>query len=103
MGIEITGAKNSLIREHGFSPSQLLFGREPRYYGEIVRNGEPCSFHFEVGNSGSQVARRMRFRYNARQSFVQAQASEMLNRTARNKTRPWVDPKSVIPVFSLES
>jgi hypothetical protein len=93
LGIEITGAKNSLIREHGFSPSQLLFGREPRYYGEIVRNGEPCSFHFEVGNSGSQVARRMRFRYNARQSFVQAQASEMLNRTARNKTRPWVDPQ----------
>lgn len=93
LAVEITNAKNSLIREHGFSPSQLLFGMVPKGYGEIVRNGEPCAYHFDVGVEGSQVARRTRLRHNARQAFVQAQASEMLSRTARNKTRPWKEPQ----------
>ena len=91
--IEACGAKNSLVREHGFSPNQLLFGKEPRCYGEIEENGEPCAFHFDVGDGASQVAKRMKYRHQARQAYIESQASQMLNRTARNKTRPWLEPQ----------
>ena len=91
--IESCCAKNSLVREHGFSPNQLLFGKEPRCYGEIEEKGEPCAFHFDVGEGGSQVAKRMKYRHQARQAYIESQANQMLNRTARNKTRPWVEPQ----------
>ena len=91
--IEVSNAKNALIREHGFSPSQLVFGRDPRNFGELEENGEPCAFHFSVGDRGSQVAMRMKYRQSARQAFVKAQATQMLNRTARNRTRAWEEPR----------
>ena len=90
--VEVAMAKNSLIREHGFSPSQLVFGRDPRCYGELVENGEPCSFHLSVGDRRSQIAQRMRYRHIARQEFIKSQSNEMLNRTARNRTRSWKEP-----------
>ena len=90
---EITMAKNALGREHGFSPAQLVFGKEPRLYGELEENGQPCSFHFAVGQAGSQLARRMRFRRQSRQAYVNAQASQMLSQTARNRARPWKEPQ----------
>lgn len=92
MCVEVAMAKNSLIREHGFSPSQLVFGRDPRCYGELVENGEPCSFHLSVGDRNSQIAQRMKYRHVARQQFIQSQSNEMLNRTARNRTRSWKEP-----------
>lgn len=90
---EVVMAKNSLIREHGFSPSQLLFGKEPRSFGEVEENGQACSMHPSVGDKGSQVAIRMRMRCEARHAFVKAQANQMLQQTVRNRTRPWVEPQ----------
>ena len=90
---EVTNAKNALIREHGFSPSQLVFGRDPRCFGELEENGEVCAFHPQIGDKNSVVARRMRFRHVARLAFIQSQASQMLNRTARNKTCKWEEPQ----------
>eukprot|EP00438_Fugacium_kawagutii_P019541 Skav235674 [mRNA] locus=scaffold358:1207972:1219069:- [translate_table: standard] len=90
---EITMAKNMLVREHGFSPSQLLFGKEPRAYGEIEENGDSCAFHPSVGDKDSQVATRMKLRCEARQAFVRSQAHHMMMRTARNRTRPWSEPQ----------
>ena len=90
---EVSMAKNILIREHGFSPAQLLFGKEPEPFGEIEENSETCCYHFSVGEKGSQLAKRMRYRTHAKQAFVNAQAQEMLNRTARNRTRPWSEPQ----------
>lgn len=90
---EVTMAKNMLVREHGFSPAQLVFGKEPRLYGEIEANGEPCGFHFSAGEPGTQLAKRMRFRTQSRQAYVNAQASAMLSQTARNRTRPWKEPQ----------
>ena len=86
---EVTMAKNMLVREHGFSPSQLLFGREPRAFGEIEENGEPVAYHPTVGDRGTRVALRMRMRVEARQAFVTSQSKPMVMQTARNKTRPW--------------
>lgn len=73
--------KNMLVREHGFSPAQLLFGKEPRNFREMVENGEACAYHFSVGDRGSQVARRMKMRFEAKEAFFHAQAKHMLEGT----------------------
>ena len=39
-----------------------------------------------VGDAGSDVAMRMRFRYHAKLEFVKSQARQMLLRTAHNRT-----------------
>ena len=36
----------------------------------------------------------MKLRNEAKLAFVKAQANEMLNQTARNKTRPWHEPQT---------
>lgn len=90
---EVTMAKNMLVREHGFSPSQLLFGKEPRCFGEIEANGEPCSYHQAVGDKDTQIAVRMKMRVEARKAYFTAQSSHMLSQTARNRTRPWKEPQ----------
>ena len=90
---EVTHCKNALIREHGFSPGQLVFGREPRMYGEIEANREPCAMHFSVGEKGTQLFKRMKLRTQARQSFFQAQSTQLMNQTARNRTRAWHEPQ----------
>ena len=89
---EVTHAKNMLVREHGFSPAQLLFGKEPRCFGEIEANGSSCAYHFSVGDRGSQVAKRMKMRHDARLEYIKCQSKLMLQQTARNKTRPWKEP-----------
>ena len=93
VAVEAAAAKNMLSREHGFSPSQLLFGREPKSFGEVVANGEPCAMHFRVSDPQSQVAKRMKYRYQARKAYLHFQASHLMNQTARNKTRPWSEPQ----------
>ncbi|OLP76028.1 T-complex protein 1 subunit eta, partial [Symbiodinium microadriaticum] len=87
MGREVAWAKNSLVREHGWSPVALVFGREPRVFGELHSGGNPASYHPSVGDPGSDVAVRMRFRYHAKLEFVKSQARQMLLRTAHNRTR----------------
>ena len=93
LGAECVQAKNMLIREHGFSPAQLVFGREPKAYGELVENGEPCAMHYSVSDRHTQVAKRMKYRHHAKLAYVESQAKELLNRTARNKTRSWKEPQ----------
>ena len=90
---ECTRAKNSLIREHGFSPEQLVFGQEVRREGELWANGEPVAYHPGVGDRGHHLALVMRTRLAARKAFVEAQAQDMLHRTVRNRTRAWKEPK----------
>lgn len=93
VGKECVVAKNSLVREHGFSPEQLVFGREVHKEGELWANGEPVSFRFDVGERGNRLARLVKFRYEARCAFVKAQSQDMLNRTVVNRTQPWKEPK----------
>ena len=92
MAREVAWAKNSLVREHGWSPVALVFGREPRVFGELHSEGNPTSYHPSVGDPGS-VAVRMRFRYHAKLEFVKSQARQMLLRTAHNRTRRLPIPK----------
>ena len=87
MAREVACAKNSLVREHGWSPVALVFGREPRVFGELHSGGNPTSYHPSVGDPGGDVAVRMRFRYHAKLEFLKSQARQMLLRTAHNRTR----------------
>eukprot|EP00439_Symbiodinium_sp_Y106_P010950 s656_g1.t1 len=84
---EVACAKNSLVREHGWSPVALVFGREPRMYGELHHNGIPSAYHPSVGERGSDVAIRMRYRYHANMEYVKSQARQMLLKTAHHRTR----------------
>ena len=90
---EVAWAKNSLVREHGWSPVALVFGREPRVFGELHQGGNPASFHPSVGDQGSDVAVRMRYRYHAKMEFIKSQARQMLLRTAHIRTRRLPIPK----------
>ncbi|CAE7567214.1 GIP, partial [Symbiodinium necroappetens] len=90
---EVAWAKNSLVREHGWAPVALVFGREPRVFGEMYHAGNPTAYHPSVGDADSDVAVRMRFRYHAKMEFVRSQARQMLLRTAHNRTRKLPIPK----------
>lgn len=90
---EVTQAKNMLAREHGFSPSQLVFGKEPRAFGELEANGDVCTVHFNAGERGTQLAKRMKYRCVARQAYINSQAQELLSQSARNRTRTWKEPQ----------
>ncbi|CAE6970895.1 RE1 [Symbiodinium sp. CCMP2592] len=96
---EVACAKNSLVREHGWAPVALVFGREPRVFGEMYHQGNPTAYHPSVGEAGSDVASRMRFRYHAKMEFVRSQARQMLLRTAHNRTRRLPIPKIGQMVF----
>ncbi len=87
VAVEASHAKNSLVREHGWSPVALVFGREPRLSGELYEDGNPVAYHPNVGTQGSDVADRMRYRYLAKMEYVKAQAKAMLQRTVRCRTR----------------
>ena len=93
VGREVAWAKNSLVREHGWSPVALVFGKEPRVYGELHGEGEPIAYHPRVGDPGSEVARRMQYRYHAKLEYIRAQARHMLARTAHNRVRKITQPR----------
>ena len=90
---EVCWAKNSLVREHGWSPVALVFGREPRVFGELYHEGNPASFHPQVGEPQSDVASRMRYRYHAKLEFTKSQARQMLAKTVHHRTRRITSPQ----------
>ncbi|CAE7631963.1 RE1 [Symbiodinium sp. CCMP2592] len=98
-GREVCWAKNTLVREHGWSPVALVFGKEPRVFGELHSQGEPNMFHPRVGDPDSEVARRMRYRYHAKLEYVKSQARQMLARTAHNRVRKITNPRVGQMVF----
>lgn len=84
---EACWAKNSLVREHGWSPVCLVFGREDRASGELVEAGNAIGYHLDVGVHASDVANRMRYRYHAKMEYIKAQAKQMLMKTVHQRTR----------------
>ena len=93
--------EQSWFREHGWSPVALVFGREPRMYGELHHNGIPSAYHPSVGERGSDVAIRMRYRYHANMEYVKSQARQMLLKTAHHRTRRIPVPRNRSDGFLL--
>ena len=69
-----------------------MFGKEPRVFGEMCNEGNPATYHPEIGNPDSDVAVRMRYWYHAKMEFVRSQARHMLMKTAHQRTRKITNP-----------
>ena len=74
-------AKNSLHNVYGYSPNQLVFGRNPNLPSVI--NDKPPAL--EGTTSSEVVAKNLN---EARKAFIENEASEKLRRALRHKIRP---------------
>ncbi|GAB1607207.1 hypothetical protein Ahia01_001004000 [Argonauta hians] len=76
-------AKKALKNVHGFSPNQLVFGRNPNI--PTVLNSKPPAL--EGVTSSKLIAQHLNAMHTARAAFIQAEASEKLRRALMKKTR----------------
>ena len=85
-------AKNSLANVNGYSPNQLVFGRNPNYpcvlYDKIPALESSCSSKVLMDNLNAL--------HSARESFIKAESSEKLRIALRKKTRNCSSKKFVI-------
>ena len=76
-------AKNSLANVYGYSPNQLVFGRNPSFpsilHDKLPALNETCSSEILSENLNAMHA--------ARRSFLECESSEKLRRALRAKTR----------------
>ena len=77
-------AKNSLHNVHGFSPFQLVFGRNPNL-PSVLHDQLPALEGFTKNQS---VAGHIAALYLARKAFTEAECSERIRRAIRKQTRP---------------
>ena len=76
-------AKNSLKNVYGFSPNQLVFGKNPNFPC-VMNNKLPA---LEGMTSSKIVAENLNAMHNARQAFIKAEADEKLRRALRHQVR----------------
>ena len=84
-------AKNSLHNVHGFSPYQLVFGRNPRLPGNLT-NKLPALDDF---TTASIIRENLNALHTARQAFLASESSEKLRRALRHNIRTSGDIKYV--------
>lgn len=83
----VCAAKNNLRRRHGYSPSQWLFGREPRT-GDGVLDEDRALLQREELQTPDQVwERKQKIRLAARESFLQSQAEASTRRAILGRSR----------------
>ena len=76
-------AKNSLANVNGFSPNQLVFGRNPNLPNFLTDKLPALS-----SNCSSKVLRdNLNAQHSAREAFIKSEASEKLKLALRRKTR----------------
>jgi hypothetical protein len=76
-------AKNCLHNVYGFSPAQLVFGKNPNL--PSVLNDKPPAL--EGVTTSEQVAQNLRAKHEARKSFIEAESSEKIRRALRHNSR----------------
>ena len=77
-------AKNSLETHLGFSPNQLVFGRNPNYPA-CLRDKAPA---LEPPSGSDLVRTHLNAMHSARQAFIQNESSEKLRRALLHQVRP---------------
>lgn len=80
-------AKNCLANVQGFSPNQLVFGRNPNL-PNVLDNKVPAN---NVECVSKVLERHLNALHTARQEFVKAEASEKIRRALCRKTRSYSD------------
>ena len=76
-------AKNCLHNVYGFSPAQLVFGRNPNL-PSVLNDKLPA---LEGVTVSEQVAQNMRAKHEARKSFIESEASVKIRRALRHNAR----------------
>ena len=76
-------AKNSLSNVYGFSPNQLVFGRNPNF-PSILHDDLPA---LGTKTSSELVAEHLNALHSARKSFIESEASAKLRQALLRKTR----------------
>ena len=76
-------AKNCLQMVGGFSPYQLVYGRNPRLPG-VMDDNLPA---LEGTSSEEVIARHLNASHSARKAFISAQASEKIRRALKGNVR----------------
>ena len=79
----ICSAKNSLTNVYGFSPHQLVFGRNPKL-PNILDSPPPAR---EVKAQSKALLEMLNAMHKARESFMQAESCEKLKRALNTKMR----------------
>ena len=77
-------AKNALINNNGFSPSQIAYGKNPNLPSNI-NNTLPA---FEDHNTTEQLVKHINALHSGRKAFIQSESSEKIKRAFRNNVRP---------------
>lgn len=80
-------AKNSLQNVHGYSPYQIVFGRNPNI-PTILIDKPPA---LEGTTTSEVVKNNINGLHAARQAFIKAESSEKIRRALRKQTRPTPD------------
>lgn len=90
---QVNVAMNTLPRVDGFSPSQHVFGREPRVQGVDLRE-ENVVEGSAISMGESLHERRAELRRVARQKSIEAEDEERIRRAIMHQTRPKRGPFS---------
>ena len=80
-------AKNVLLNVHGFSPYQLLYGKNPNLPSVMI-DKLPA---LEDSTTSQTVAQHIKALYSARKAFTEAECSERIRRAIRKQIRPTGD------------
>ena len=84
-------AKNSLLNIYGYSPNQLVFGRNPNL--PSVHSDRPPAENSSCDVS-KYISQNLRAIHSARQAFIQQESCEKLRRALSRKTR-------IITIFTI--
>ena len=76
-------AKNSLLNHYGFSPNQLLLGRNPNFPSVMVDKLPALSGETQ----SDEVAKHLNVKLAARKAFVECEASDKIRRALRHNVR----------------
>ena len=77
-------AKNSMVNMNGFSPYQLVFGRNPNL-PSVLHDKPPA---LEGVTTSMTVCSHIKALYSARKAFTEAECSERIRRAIRNQIKP---------------
>ena len=81
-------AENVLMRTHGFSPYQHVFGRDPELsFDVLVPGADVAAVTMPVLDRPSE--RAVQIRQAARKAFVESQDDKAMRRALVARPRPW--------------
>ena len=84
-------ARNVLLRTHGFSPYQHVFGRDLEMSFDVLVPGADVAAVTLPVHRHSE--RAVQFRQAARKAFVESQDDKAMRRVLVSRPRPWRDFK----------